>query len=166
MENIQIIVSCTNEDKVLEIAFSELDDRTEPIVETYRVAEIKIDDLLIRGNDEAAFILGKTVLTLLQLLVENGIGFEEKKIDELFDSIDKYMYVRAGQNDPEAHTHIATKYLKASVDKCDELLLEMAEYWFKKAADTGHEDSLSFFDETWPNVKEAYREKIQQQQEK
>ncbi len=160
-QTVQVTIACANDKQSLKITSSMLDCESAKPLESFKVIDIKIDDLLAKGSDNAAIVLGSTVLNLLQKFVGGGIGFEDKKSEGQLSYLNNLMHERAIENDPEAQTHIAINYLNESIQKCDEHLLELAGQWFKKASDTGHKDSESFFKETWPTVKKSYRNRIQ-----
>lgn len=161
----QVTVTCAEDRKKFSISFSALSSEYERDADVFKVVDLPIDDLLAKSSDDAALMLGKTILNLFQKLVEGGIGFEDAESNGQLDHLNKLMRDRAEQNDPEAQSYIASNYLSESVEKCDESLLELAEHWFKKSADTGHEDSKSFFQDTWPTVRDAYRKEIRKRQE-
>ncbi len=159
--DIEVIVACSVDRSKLEVSFSTLaGTTTEQKVDRFSVLDIRIDDLLAKGTGPAASIIGNMVLNLLEQLVEGGIGFKDMDAIRHLDNLNKFMYERAAQGDPDALSHIAASFLSQGVDRCDEAILDLAEQWFRKAADTGQEDSRRFYQETWPSVKEAHLDEI------
>lgn len=159
--DIEVVVACSVDRSRLEVSFLTLaGTATERQTDRFAVLDIRIDDLLAKGTGPAASIVGNMVLNLLQQLVEGGIGFKDKDASRHLDNLNKLMYERAAQGDPDAISHIAANVLSQSVERCDETILDLADLWFKKAADTGQEDSRRFYQETWPSVKEAHLNEI------
>jgi hypothetical protein len=159
-QDVRVTITYLYDDKEVVVDCSILRDSSITKDETFKVITLKIDDLLAKGAESGALLLGKTIFNVLQKLVEGGVGFEDGVTEAELNSLDVFMRNLASLNDPEALTHIAINYLNESIEKHDISLINLAEQYFKNAADTGHNPSLVFYRETWPNLKQVYKEKI------
>jgi hypothetical protein len=67
---------------------------------------------------------------------------------------------RAIAGDPNAQNALAGFYVEASLRLKDAGLLDVAEEWFHRAAENGHEEAKRFLKSAWSSTKAEYRARI------
>ncbi len=129
--------------------------------ESHKIIDVKLEDILANGSEEASQYFGNLVLNLLEIGVDGGINHEglELQTKETYKAIEK----RAEGGDSNAQFLFGSMCVDESVSKKDEKLLEKAELWFKRAANLGNKESMRFLESNWPNLKDVYTKKIRNQ---
>lgn len=132
--------------------------------QSFSIIDIPISDLKAKSKDEAMSIIGGIILGTFERMRNGGVGLPDYVDDSGMEAIDRAYAIieeRANQGDAESQNALGSKYLSDSIEKLDVSLLDTAEEWYEKAAANGYEKARRHLEESWPSIKEAYRQRIE-----
>ncbi len=169
MEN-EVVVALTfsPDDRAIEIELLQSDSNNDENVrptQNMQVLRVGVEDLLEKGSEHAALVVGNAALSLFQAIVTGGIGYDESIQNSLLSKVNSFMLNRANQGDADAKHHVAIARLLESVEKLDESLLQDAGRLLSEAASSGSQMSKKFLDESWEKVSQHYLHEIQRRRD-
>lgn len=158
-EGTKVSITSSIDGKNLDVYFSIKNQNTEECVELL-VFSFEVENLLEKGISTAAHTIGNLVLYLFGSYIEDNPNSEKNFFEDKFNELERLMQSMAAEGNPDALSYLAARFLTKSVERCDESLLELADIWFFKAAETGHHESRNFYELTWPRVRKVHYEEI------
>lgn len=147
------------------LGYGSATDENSRLSKSMSVLKISTDDLLEKGGEQAAQIVGNAALSLFQSTVSGGIGYDESIQASVLSDLNSVMIDRAAQGDADAKHHVAIAQLLESVEKLDESLLQDAERLLREAAKGGSVMSKRFLEESWERISGVYLKEIKRRKD-